>query len=153
KKQFAFLDGGVAKIAGLPGSEPTALRVGVYCVRAGDTDLSKREEWTLIPYVVGDIIDKDTGVVMEDDEEIDLRRLGEAARYTLEVLTALKFADLHPTIEMLFLHGPLVNSFVMYDEGKPHFIPFLREEFLSQFGITTTAIEEAISNIPTGPDG
>jgi hypothetical protein len=34
KKQFAFLDGGVAKIAGLPGTEPTALRVGVYCVRA-----------------------------------------------------------------------------------------------------------------------
>lgn len=153
KKQFAFLDGGVATIAGLPGSEPTALRVGVYCVRAGDTDLSKREEWSLVPYIVGDIIDKDTGVFMEDDEQIDVRRLGEAARYTLELLTALKFVERHPAVEMLFLHGPLVNTFVMYDEGKPHFIPFIKEEFLSRFGISTTAIEDAIAKIPSGPNG
>jgi hypothetical protein len=147
-KQFAFLDGGVAKIAGLPGTEPTAIRVGVYCVRAGDINLQTREEWSLLPFVVGDIIDKDTGVHMDDDDQIDLRRLGEAVRYTLELLTALRFAEAHPTVEMLFMHGPLVNTFVMYDEGEPHFIPFLKEDFLSQFGITTAAIEGAISDIP-----
>jgi hypothetical protein len=147
-KHFAFLDGGVAKIAGLPGTEPTALRVGVYCVRAGDADLKSREEWSLLPFVVGDIIDKNTGVHMDDDDQIDLRRLGEAVRYTLELLTALKFAERHPTVEMLFLHGPLVNTFVMYDEGEPHFIPFLKKDFLAQFCITPAAIEAALSNIP-----
>jgi hypothetical protein len=153
KKQFAFLDGGVAKIAGLPGTEPTALRVGIYCVRAGDINLKTREEWSLSPFVVGDIIDKNTGVHMDDDDQIDLRRLGEAVRYTLELLMALKFVEARPTVEMLFLHGPLVNTFVMYDEGEPHFIPFLKEEFLSQFGITTAAIEETIADIPPAANG
>jgi hypothetical protein len=152
KKQFAFLDGGVAKIAGLPGTEPTALRVGVYCVRAGDINLKTREEWSLLPFVVGDIIDKNTGVHMDDDDQIDFRRLGEAVRYTLELLTALTFVEARPGVEMLFLHGPLVNTFVMYDEGEPHFIPFLKEQFLSQFNITTAAIEEAIADIPTAPN-
>jgi hypothetical protein len=152
KKQFAFLDAGVAKIAGLPGTEPTALRVGVYCVRAGDINLKTREEWSLSPFVVGDIIDKNTGVQMDDDDQIDLRRLGEAVRYTLELLTALKFVEARPTVEMLFLHGPLVNTFVMYDEGEPHFIPFLKKEFLSDFGITADAIEDAISDIPRAPN-
>jgi hypothetical protein len=114
--------------------------------------LKTREEWSLLPFVVGDIIDKDTGVHMDDDDQIDLRRLGEAVRYTLELLTAIKFVEAHPTVEMLFLHGPLVNSFVMYDEGEPHFIPFLNAEFLSRFGISPSAIEEAISEIPTGAD-
>lgn len=152
-RQFAFLDGGIAKVAGLPGTEPTALRVGVYCVRAGDTNLKTREDWSLLPFVVGDIIDKNTGVHMDDNDQIDLRRLGEAVRYTLELLTALKFIEAHPTVDMLFSHGPLVNTFVMYDEGEPHFIPFLKESFLSECGITTRAIEEAISRIPPGIGG
>src|SRR6185312_2986918 len=94
-KRFAFVDGGVAKIAGLPGTEPTALRVGVYCVRPGDTALGSRELWQLQPFVIGDVIDKNTGVQMDEDDQIDLRRLGEAARYTLEPLTGLRFAELH----------------------------------------------------------
>jgi len=151
-RQFAFLDGGVAKIAGLPGTEPTALRVGIYCVRAGDVDLNTREEWSLVPFVVGDIIDKNTGVHMDDDDQIDLRRLGEAVRYTLELLTALKFGERHPSVDMIFLHGPLVNSFVMYDEGEPHFLPFLKKEFLFQFDITPAAIEATLSNIPFTAD-
>jgi len=153
RKQYAFLDGGVAKIAGLPGAEPTAMRIGVYCVRAGDQDVKTREEWLLAPFVVGDIIDKNTGVHMDDDDQIDLRRLGEAARYTLELLSALEFVKSHRNLEALFLHGPLVNSFVMYDEGEPHFIPYLKEDFLAQFGITAAAIEDALSDIPRSRDG
>jgi hypothetical protein len=110
--------------------------------------LKSREEWSLLPFVVGDIIDKNTGVHMDDDDQIDLRRLGEAVRYTLELLTALKFVERHPTVEMLLLHGPLVNTFVMYDEGEPHFIPFLKKDFIAQFDITPAAIEAALSNIP-----
>lgn len=152
-KRVAFVDGGVAKIAGLPGTEPTALRVGIYCVRPGDTKLESREFWKLIPFVVGDIIDKNTGVTMEDDQRIDLRRLGEAARYVLEPLSALRFVDSQPDLESIFLHGPLINQFVQYDEGEPNFIPFLKEEFLTAVGITKSSIETGVKDIPKSKDG
>lgn len=152
-KRVAFVDGGVAKIAGLPGTEPTALRVGIYCVRPGDTKLDSRELWKLIPFVVGDIIDKNTGVVMEDDQHIDLRRLGEAARYVLEPLSALRFVDTQPELESIFLHGPLINQFVQYDEGEPNFVPFLKEEFLAAVGITKSLLEADVKDIPKSKDG
>jgi hypothetical protein len=152
-RRFAFIDGGVAKIAGLPGTEPTALRVGIYCVRPGDTSLSSREQWELQPFVVGDIIDKNTGVHMEDDEQIDLRRLGEAARYTLEPLTGLRFVEANPDVNTVFLHGPLINQFVMYDEDEPHFIPYLREDFLNSVGIDEKSVSGALRDIPKARDG
>lgn len=151
-KKFAFVDGGVAKIAGLPGTEPTAMRVGIYCVEPGN-ETSKREQWELQPFVVGDIIDKDTGVTMDDDDQMDLRRLGEAARYTLEPLAALRFLKKYPSIDCIFLHGPLINQFVMYDEDEPHFIPFLRQEFLDAVGITRDEVEKIISDIPRRHNG
>lgn len=147
-KRFAYLDGGVAKIAGLPGTEPTAMRVGIYSVKPGETDLSRRENWSLLPFVVGDIIDKNTGVFMEDDDQIDLRRLGEAARYTLEALCGLQLADAENEVAAVFSHGPLINQFVMYDEGRPHFIPFLKREFLAEVGITKEDVERQITDIP-----
>jgi hypothetical protein len=42
-KKFAYLDGGIAKIAGLPGTEPTAMRVGIYSVIPGEEKLDERE--------------------------------------------------------------------------------------------------------------
>jgi len=147
-KRYAYLDGGVAKIAGLPGTEPTAMRVGIYSVRPGEIDLDHREDWGLQPFVVGDIIDKNTGVHMEDHEQIDLRRLGEAARYTLEALCGLRFVDTNQDVDAVFLHGPLINQFVMYDEGGPHFIPFLTAEFLRKVGIAKADIEGKIKEIP-----
>ena len=152
-KRYAFVDGGIAKIAGLPGTEPTALRVGVYCVRPGDVSLQTREQWELQPFVIGDLIDKNTGIQMNDEDQIDLRRLGEAARYTLEPLTALKFVDAYPDVEMVFMHGPLINQFVMYDEDQPHFIPYLDERFLASVGISRSLVEGAISDIPRSVDG
>lgn len=147
-KRFAYLDGGVARIAGLPGNSPTAIRVGVYSVRAGDTSLETREAWDLQPFVVGDLIDKDTGVKMEDDDQIDLRRLGEAARYTLEPLTGLRFLEENADVDTLFCQGPLINQFVMYDEGEPHFIPFLKEGFLNRVGISQSDVERIVAEIP-----
>jgi hypothetical protein len=151
QQRFAYLDGGVAKIAGLPGTEPTALRVGIYSVQPGNESLQTRETWDLQPFVVGDIIDKKTGIELEEDQQIDLRRLGEAARYVLEPLTGLRFAA-NTHIDALFLHGPLINQFVMYDEGEPHFIPFLSEEFLHRVGITHAEVEAKIKEIPPGRD-
>jgi hypothetical protein len=148
-KRYAYLDGGVAKIAGLPGSEPTALRVGIYSVRAGEQDLSRRENWDLQPFVVGDIIDKNTGVHLDDDDQINLRRLGEAARYVLEPLAGMRFIESNPDTSALFLQGPLVNQFVMYDEGEPNFIPFLREDFLKKVGIQLINVEGLVKDIPS----
>lgn len=150
--RYAFVDGGVAKIAGLPGTEPTALRVGIYAVRAGDTS-KDRERWELCPFVVGDIIDKNTGVIMEEGQQMDLRRLGEAARYTLEPLTALKFVERHSEVKCVFMHGPLINQFVQYDEGEPHFIPYLKEDFLARTGVQKDDVEAVVKEIPRGIDG
>jgi hypothetical protein len=148
-KRYAFVDGGLAKIAGLPGTEPTAMRVGIYCVRAGDPNIRTREQWELRPFVVGDLIDKNTGVVMNDDDQIDLKRLGEAARYTLELLTALRFVEKNRDIEAAFLHGPLINQFTQYDEGEPNFLPFLREDFLFAAGISKEDVEKTVKDIPS----
>jgi hypothetical protein len=145
---YAYLDGGVAKIAGLPGTEPTAMRVGIYSVTPGEINLDHRENWGLQPFVVGDIIDKNTGVHIDDHEQIDLRRLGEAARYTLESLCGLRFVDSDQHVAAVFLHGPLINQFVMYDEGGPHFIPFLTSEFLRKVGIERADVEGNIKEIP-----
>jgi hypothetical protein len=152
-KRYAYLDGGIAKIAGLPGTEPTAMRVGIYCVRPGEENMDRREEWNLQPFVVGDIIDKNTGEPMDDDDQIDLRRLGEAARYTLEPLTGLRFVEANADVAAVFSHGPLVNQFVMYDESDPHFLPFLKGEFLAQAGITQADVEQLIEEIPKGRNG
>jgi hypothetical protein len=147
-KRFAYLDSGVAKIAGLPGSEPTALRVGIYGVRPGDENIRSRESWDLQPFVVGDIIDKNTGFPMDEDDQIDQRRLSEAARYILEPLTGLRFVDSAGDIDALFMQGPLINQFVMYDEGDPHFIPFLNDDFLKRVGISQSEVERLIKEIP-----
>jgi hypothetical protein len=153
RKRFTFVDGGVAKIAGLPGTEPTALRVGLYSVRPGDESLNSREQWSLHPFVVGDIIDKATSVPMAEHDQIDLRRLGEAARYTLEPLVAWRFVVAHPDVSTVFLHGPLINQFVQYDEGEPHFIPFLRNDFLKSVPISQRDVEDVLRDIPRSPNG
>jgi hypothetical protein len=153
-KAFAFLDGGVARIAGLPGSEPTALRIGLYSVLPGETDIRKRERWALTPFVVGDLIDKDYGPPVPEDRAIDLRRLGEAARYTLEALVGLSSVSKWPDIHALFSHGPLINQFQMYDEGEPNYIPCLRREFLEAHGITEGDVLNAFDGaIPKAPSG
>lgn len=151
-KRYAFVDGGVARIAGIPGTEPTALRVGIYSVKPGDSDLLTREQWALHPYIVGNIVDRDTGVHMDEGDQIDTRRLGEATRYILEPLTGIRHVESAAT-NALFFHGPLINQFVMYDEGRPHFIPFLTHEFLESMRITRAQVEEINGEIPRGSNG
>lgn len=152
-KAYAFLDGGVARIAGLPGAEPTALRVGIYTAIAGEADLAEREQWTLQPYVVGDIIDKNLGPAIPEDQSTNMRRLAEASRYVLEALTAIDYLKSRRDIAALFWHGPLVNQFQQYDEQEPNFLPCLRTTFLAGHGIAQSAIEAAIgSDMPLGPN-
>lgn len=151
--RIGFLDGGAARISGVPSSEPLALRVGIYDVCPGETDLEIRENWTLEPYVVGDLICPVDPGGPPPAEPPDSKRLYEAARYVLEPLTALKYLDSGRNLSQLFLHGPLVNQFTQYDEGEPSYLPALDPSFLSRFGISKERAEETVKGIPKGQSG
>lgn len=151
-RRVSFVDGGVARIESLPGSEPLAMRVGIYTVTPGETNPEVREEWKLEPYVAGDIVNTPADPDV-DAPPPDPKRLLEAARYMLEALTVLKHAESTPPPDVVFLHGPLVNSFLMYDEGEPHFIPGVDPTFLQSHGITLQVVTETLRNIPRRRDG
>jgi hypothetical protein len=90
---------------------------------------------------------------MDDDDQTDLRRLGEAVRYTLEPLTGLRFIETAKGVNAIFSHGPLINQFAMYDEAEPNYIPFLKREFLNDAGIEETDVEQRVKEIPRGRNG
>jgi hypothetical protein len=144
KKRIAFLDGGVARIPSLAGLEPMALRVGIYSVEPGLRDPSLREAWSLRSYVIGDVVDKDHGIT----EDTDRKRLQEASRYVLEPLTALLHLRQRPETQVIFLHGPLINQFVTYNDGEPYHLPFLAPEFLEHYGIRKAEVVEAVQDLP-----
>lgn len=148
-ERIAFADGGAARIAGLPSLEPLALRVGIYSVIPGESDLARREDWELTPYVMGDIVRRVEGY----DRGADVKRLQEAARYILEPLTALRYIARHPDTTCLLLHGPLVNQFAVYNEGEPNFLPVLDPEFLAGYGLNESAIARLLSGVPKSPRG
>jgi len=148
-ERIAFIDGGMATIAGLPSVEPLALRVGVYSVIPGEVDLKEREDWELAPYVIGDLIRRVEGY----DERPVPKRLQEASRYVLEPLTALRYVARRSDTSFLFLHGPLVNQFAVYNEGEPNFLPLLDDSFLGNYGIDQATVERTLSGLPKSPRG
>lgn len=127
--------------------EPMALRVGVYSVRPGVAVNDQRESWSMTPFVIGDMIDQDKPI----QDRTDRKRLQEAVRYVAEPLGGLAHLRKQPDTSMLFLHGPLINQFVTYDEGEPYFLPCLSREFLSKFDITESAIRHRVADIPEAP--
>lgn len=148
-KRFAFLDGGVARIPALPGLEPMALRVGVYSVRPGVAAAEEREDWAMKPFVLGDLIDRERRTV----ERPDPRRFHEAARYTLEPLTGLLHLRRYPDTCALLVHGPLINQFTQYDEGEPHYIPFVAPQFLASLDIDRGRVLQTVLHIPNDAQG
>lgn len=144
----SFTDGGMARISGFPGSEPLAIRVGVYTVVPGETDVGEREHWRLDPYVAGDIINVTADAGGEAPPPPDRKRLQEAARYILEALTVLRHLTGALPPRVLFLHGPLVNAFEMYDEGEPNFIPAIDPAFLEAYGITEDEVNGRLDGVP-----
>lgn len=146
--RISFLDGGVARIPSIAGMEPIAIRVGVYSVRPGVRQPSERELWSMQPFVVRDLLDPSTL-----SDQTDRRRLQEAARYVAEPLQALAHVDAHPDTRVCFLHGPLINQFLMYDEGEPNYIPSLSSSFLSKFGITAETVQAKLRDVPLSPRG
>lgn len=152
-RRISFVDGGIGRIAGLPGSEPLAMRVGVYTVVPGEADADSREDWRLYPYIAGDVVNAPADPLGEPPPPPDRKRLQEAARYLLEALTALRHATGASSPDILLLHGPLVNSFTMYDEGEPHYIPAVDESFLASHGILEADVVGKVTGIPRRQDG
>jgi len=148
-RRFSFLDAGAARIGSLPGLSPMALRVGVYSVRPGVEAERERESWAMTPFVVADLLDRDR----RPAEPAEPKRLQEAARYTLEALTALRHVRQEPDTAALLVHGPLVNQFTQYDEDDPWYIPFLAPKFLSSVGINRGEVEDAIAGVPSDAVG
>ena len=151
-KQISFLDGGLASLSSIPGVDPIAIRVGVYSVIPGETDAGKREKWILNKYIMGNILEDP----LPDDGQGELlpnrKRLQEASRYYAELFDALRHVSKHQP-DAMFLHGPLVNQFTMYDEGEPNFIPCLSKDFLERHGVTQEKVEKEISDIPDTSNG
>jgi hypothetical protein len=145
-RRIAFLDGGVARIPSIAHLEPMALRVGVYAVRPG-VRTEERELWSMTPFVIGDMIDHERPVL----DRTNRKRLQEAVRYVAEPLSGLAHLSKVPDTSMLFLHGPLINQFVTYDEDQPYFLPCLSREFLASFGITEEDVRRSVVDIPQDP--
>ena len=151
--RITFLDGGMSRIVSLPGTEPMGIRVGIYTVIPGETDLSKREEWFRRSFVIGDVI-SDRSSIVDNESQTDVKRLQETARYILEPLTGYKYIEECKTPpRVMFLHGPLQNSFETYDESDPFFIPSLNKEFLAEFGIERMEVVKNIQHIPKDFNG
>jgi hypothetical protein len=108
-ERIGFLDGGVSRVVGLPGTEPMGIRVGTYTVIPGERDPEKRESWNLSSYVIGDILN-DRLIIADQNYRTDTKRLQEASRYILESLGAFLHIEQvrgEPS-KLLFVHGPLL---------------------------------------------
>lgn len=153
-EKISYADGGMSRIVGLPGTDPMAIRVGIYSVIPGESELEKREEWGLTPYIIGDLINDRSLLKEYLGEEPDTKRLLEAARYFVELFTVLEYIkNSKEKPKILFLHGPLVNSYETYNEGRPYYIPGFNCEFLEDRGISLDKICKEIINIPKNSDG
>lgn len=152
--RLSFLDGGVSRIVGLPGTEPMGIRVGVYTVIPGEREPEKRESWHLDSYVIGDVVN-DRSIILDQNYKTDTKRLQEAARYILESLGALRHIKQceKELPRLLLVHGPLQNTFVAYDENDPSYIPGVDSEFLSSVGISERDVTDAIEDIPRNRNG
>ena len=146
-KKISFLDGGMASLPGIPGVDPIAIRVGIYSVVPGENNPHNREEWTLNNYVVGDMLEDQLPPGAPLGVFTERKRLQEAARYYVELFDALNHVSDNQS-DVVFLHGPLINQFTMYDEGEPNYIPCLSKEFLKKHKITQEVVEEEISDVP-----
>lgn len=145
---IAFIDGGVARYDGFPGIDQFALRVGTYLVTPGDPDPDTREVWDMCPRVLADIVN-----MQESMDRPDPKRLQEAIRYVLEALVLMKCLESDGAPRYAYLHGPLINQFVTYDEGEPYFLPKVVPEFLQDFGLDELAVRSVINDIPHDGQG
>ncbi|RYD85960.1 MAG: DNA double-strand break repair nuclease NurA [Verrucomicrobiaceae bacterium] len=118
-KAVSFLDGGVANIE-LPSAAPLGIRVGSYTVRPGESDPSKREQFSIQLMIVDDLYSDDAHFY--DDDFADVAKLRDAARIISETAAAWHMARDAACPDIVLLHGPLINPASPYGlEGFPHY--------------------------------
>jgi hypothetical protein len=143
-KKVSFVDEGMSRIISLPRTEPMGIRIGIYSVIPGETNIEKRESWDLFSFVIGDILGEKPKSANEVFQT-DVKRLQEAARFILEPLIALNYAYKDPRPEIVVMHGPLQNKFEVYDSLPPNYIPRFNEDFLDSQGMRKEDVEADIS--------
>jgi hypothetical protein len=139
-----FIDGGAARLSAMPGVEPGGMRVGSYSVIPGETAPEVRETFRLETRLIAEM----TEGMNSSEREPDRKRLQEASRYVLELLTTLVTAESEPVPEVVYLHGPLVNQFVAYDDDDPNNLPGLAPQFLNRYGIDQGAVTARVDALP-----
>jgi len=108
--EYCFIDGGVARL-NLPTSAPMGIRVGAYYVKPGD-ESDQRERFMFHVQLVDELF-SEAHQTYEDDFS-DIQKLQDAARIIAEASAAYQAVKLHPDLNAVFLHGPLVNPVSPY---------------------------------------
>lgn len=103
-----FIDGGVGQVQ-ISGQIPILLRVGSYCVRTGERQISEREQFGYYPVILGDL----EGGNKERKDFIDVVRI------TAELLGGLSALARTPDLRVLMFHGPLVYLVGSYAGHTP----------------------------------
>jgi hypothetical protein len=116
-----FIDGGLGQVQ-ISSRVPILLRVGSYCVRTGERQLSEREQFGYYPIVLGDL----EGGSKERDDFIDIVRI------TAELLGGLSALERTPNLRALMFHGPLVYN-VWHYMGHTPFTENDIDLFLNQY--------------------
>ncbi len=103
-----FIDGGVGNVE-ISSQVPILLRVGSYCVRTGERELTEREQFGYYPVILGDL----TGGSKERKDFTDIVRI------TAELLGGLASLERTPDLRVLMFHGPLVYMMGQYAGHTP----------------------------------
>ncbi len=117
-----FIDGGVGRVRAA-GHSPILLRVGSYTVRAGERDLSRREQFRYYPIILGDL---EGGSKERDD-------FPEVVRIIAELLGGLAALERNPDLDVLMFHGPLVYHVIDKYVGHTPFTERDIDLFLSHY--------------------
>src|SRR5262245_48415024 len=92
-----FLDGGTGRVR-IASQAPILLRVGSYCVRTGERNLARREQFGYYPVLLGDL----------EGGSKDRRDFPDLIRLIAELLGGLAALERTPDLRVLMLHGPLL---------------------------------------------
>jgi hypothetical protein len=119
-----FIDGGLGQVQ-ISSQVPILLRVGSYCVRTGERQLSERERFGYYPVILGDL----EGGSKERKDFTDIVRI------TAELLGGLSALERTPDLRVLMFHGPLVYLMGGYAGHTPFTEPDV-DLFLHQYAST-----------------
>ncbi len=92
-----FIDGGIGQVH-ISQKTPLLLRVGSYTVKAGERDLSAREQFGYYPIILGDL----------QGGNKERTTFSHLVRVIAELLGGIAALERTPDLRMLVFHGPLV---------------------------------------------